>query len=160
MQPPSLSDFLASLETVPWFSRIGEPIPDLPNLPRIHEWDEWPGPEDEGVAAIGLREQAFYDELIGEDSSLKGTWDQVHGAVFRRATSAVPYDAAKDAWHAPSAAVWQAAWTAGLVGLCLALGRSVPEGIQRRWQWFLRGHWPCGYESVSDGGEPGPLVVF
>ena len=60
-------------------------------------------------------------------SSLKETWDQIHEAVFRRATSTVPYDPAEDAWHGPSFGVWQAAWTAGLVGLCLALGRSIPK---------------------------------
>ena len=163
MQPSSLSDYLARLDTVPWFSTIGTPIPESPGVPRISGWDEWPGPEDDNVSALALRQQAPLRRDHGRwlpNHLLKRTWDQIHEAVFRRVLLAVPYDPAQDAWHAPSSAVWQAAWTAGLVGLCLAAGRSIPEDLQTQWQWFLRGHWPCGYKSVGDDGQPGPLVVL
>lgn len=160
MHASSLADFLVNLETVPWFSTISEPITDVPNVLRIRSWDEWPGPMDDGVEALNLRHGALYEELVRQDSSLKVIWDQIHAAVFRRATSAVPFDSTTDAWHGPTTAVWQAAWTAGLIGLCLASGHARPEDLQRQWEWFLRGHWPCGYERIMNDGEPGPLVVF
>lgn len=158
-----LDDFLLSLETVSWFSNIGEPIMGSPDVPRIQTWAEWPGPDDVGVQELARSQQELYDEIAngGELSeSLKRTWDHVHSSVLSRASSTIPFDPTKDAWHPPSSAVWQAAWTAGLIGLCLDCGRPVPKHLKEQWDWFLRGHWPCMYGSVSGDGRLGNLVVY
>ena len=160
---PTVEDFLAQLAAVPWFSNIGRPTPPDAGVKRIFAWEEWPGPEkDPAITELHLQHQALFDAIMvdaGEQRAARAElWDRIHAAVFRAAASRVPYDPKQDAWHGPTMAVWQAAWTAGLVGLCLQSGRPVPPEIQEQWLWFARGHWPSGYDSFSD--EPGPLLVY
>ncbi len=132
-------------------------------IARLYDWDEWPGPEDEAVLALSLRQQGLYDLLIPDadpPEALQRIWDQIHDCVVRRAATGVPFDPNHDAWHRPTTAVCQAAFTAGSVGLCLACDRPVPQEIEEQWHWFLKGHWPCGYHDIPDGDGPGVLVVF
>ena len=163
MIPQTLPEFLSSLESVRWFARLGEQITDSPDTPRIHDWGEWPGPQDEAVIALHFRHGELYDDFMGgadPPEALKETWDTIHALVFRNATSAVPYDPDEDTWHGPTMAVWQAAWTAGLIGLCLETQRQIPSELEQQWRWFLRGHWPCGYDDDPNEDESAQLVVF
>jgi hypothetical protein len=158
------SDFLAQLESVPWFSNIGRPTPPDAGVKRISAWEEWPGPKEPGVGELSFRHQDLYDRIMAESGdrreSLTQLWEAIHAAVFRRAASQVPYDPEQDTWHGPTMAVWQAAWTAGLVGLCLQTGRPVPPELQEQWSWYARGHWPAGYASLGPDGRLGPLLVY
>lgn len=162
--------FVAELDSIPWFSNIGKPMPPDAGIERIYRWEEWLGPEMPGNTRLHDQQQALYDSLMeeagDEKEALVALWSRVHAAVLRAAAPKVPYDPNQDCYHAPTLAVWQAAWTAGLVGLCLALGRPVPPELQEEWEWFVRGHWPSGYASLGvrtlevDDEEHGPLVVF
>ncbi|MFN3652284.1 MAG: hypothetical protein ACK47B_22120 [Armatimonadota bacterium] len=69
----------------------------------------------------------------------------------------MPYDPEQDCFHAPTQAVWHAAWTAGLVALCCFLGQPVPPELASQWHWFSEGHWPCGW--VGDFPQ-GTLLVY
>jgi hypothetical protein len=157
-------DLLSQLDAIPWFSKIGEPAPDDSGVERIYRWEEWPGPEEPSVLQLSIRQQALYDSIMGEAGGRRGDlsalWDRIHTAVFRATASAVPGDPQQDAWHAPTTAVWQAAWTAGLVGLCRQTGRPVPQDLQHQWAWFARGHWPCGYARQGADDKPGRLLVY
>jgi hypothetical protein len=161
---PTVGDFLAQLEAVPWFSNLGRPTPPDAGVERISAWDAWPGPEEPAIGELSFRHQELYDRITAEAGAeragLTELWEAIHAAVFRRATSRVPHGATQDAWHGPTAAVWQAAWTAGLVGLCLRTGRPVPPELQEEWSWYARGHWPSGYRSLGPDGRPGPLLVY
>ena len=161
---PSPDEFLVRLREVPWFADIGRPMPAVSRVERIERWEEWPGPEEESVAILHEKHQALYDSIIEaagpSRDRLLAMWDRIHFLVFEVAAPRVPYDPDQDSWHGPSAAVWQAAWTAGLVGLCLLSTRPVPPALQEQWGWFMRGRWPCGYASVGPNGTVGPLVVY
>ena len=161
MIPDSLDAFIDSLSTVPWFSRIGEAPADVS---RITSWDEWPGPEDDFVRSAAMDQQAIYDTFCvaqnGLPPELQSTWDKVHQSVFDRAAPQVPYDPDEDTWHPPTAAVWDAAWTACLVALHIQTGRAIPQLLHDRWQWFLRGHWPCSYSGVPEDSVTCEFVVF
>jgi hypothetical protein len=163
--------FISGLESIPWFRNIGKPTPSDAGVERICSWDEWPGPEEPGISALSDRQQALYDSLTrdsrGETDPRTLLWNRIHEAVFRTAAPKVPYDANQDCYHAPSMAVWQAAWTAGLVGLCHYSAQPIPPELHEQWEWFVRGHWPSGY--VSLGGwtleddwseQHGPLLVY
>jgi hypothetical protein len=161
MIPDSLDEFVASLSSVPWFSRIGNAPADVPH---IASWDKWAGPEDDFVITVATDQQAIYDAFCVTSNrlppELQSTWDSVHQCVFDRATLLVPYDPDEDAWHPPTAAVWDAAWTACLVALHIQTGRPVPQLLAVRWKWFLGGHWPCSYtDSPEDNVVPG-FVIF
>lgn len=91
---------------------------------------------------------------------LSALWDRVHAAVFHAASPKVPYDPREDAWHGPTTAVWQAAWTAGLIALCMKTGQRIPSDLQEQWAWFVRGHWPSGYARLDTNDEPGPLLLY
>ena len=158
----AVTHFLRQLEVVPWFSQLGRPVPPDAEVETISTWKEWPGPEEWNVAELAQRQQELYDGLFGDaadqESPQKSLWDAVHVIVFRRATEFVPYDPNEDPWHGPTAAVWQAAWTAGLIALCLQLGQEIPPEIQSQWTWFERGHWPCGYD--PNQRDLGRLLVY
>src|SRR6266542_4494494 len=47
-------------------------------------------------------------------------WNRIHDTVFECARTAVPYHDEQDAWYGPNAAVWQASFTAALVGCMFA----------------------------------------
>jgi hypothetical protein len=151
--------FLEQLEKVPWFANVGKPIPLTRGVKQIHSWEEWPGPED--TDEIHLDQQALYDEIMENakenQPSLELLWNRIHDTVERVARKTVPYDPNKDAWHGPTLAVWHAAWTAGLIGLCLQLNRPISPELQEQWRWFLQGHWP--FFSQSDSSKEN-LVVF
>ena len=152
---PALHKFLAALPSIPWFSKIGQPIASDSNVVRILSWDEWPGPEDPDIIELSIRQQALYDVIMEksphETAQLQTLWEQIHRIVFRDAAPSVPYDSEQDTWHAPTAAVWQAAWNAGLMGLCLQLSRPIPEEILEQWEWFSKGHWPSGFACAASG---------
>ena len=151
--------FLADLELIPWFANIGKSLPAGAAVKQIHDWDEWPGPEEESVNADGEEQQALFDLLMeqGKTKELQRVGDQIQTKVLHIVHNRSSYDANEDAWDAPSAAAWHAAWTAGLVGLCLVTGKEIPRNLQTQWDWFLRGRWPCDWYGDIDEGNP---IVF
>lgn len=160
--PEPGASFLASLETVPWFSSVGH-REETTDVDWLTGWESWPGPEDWSVAALIEEDQALQDEILaatGEHQlEFKRLFDVVSDAVVTRARRNLP-DSSGDPWHGPSFAVLQAAETAGLVALCLQTRRPIPARLDQRWKWFLRGHWPSGYAWVPDGVEVERLVVY
>jgi hypothetical protein len=158
--PLTLDAFLAQLEEVEWFSNLGAPTPPDARVVRMLDWDDWPGPEEPAVEKLTYQQQELLDRIMAETNEseeLGALWDRVYETVFQRASPRVPYDPDQDAWHAPTAAVWSANWTAGLVALCLRTGRELPPELREQWRWFIRGHWPAGYASLDD---PGWLLVY
>jgi hypothetical protein len=160
----TIDGFLAQLRGIPWFANLGRPSPEDSAVGRIDRWEDWPGPEEPSVAALHERQQEMYDSIMREPEiprdDLRALWDRIHAVVFESATPRVPYDPDQDSWHGPSAAVWHAAWTAGLVGLYLRSGRPIPPDLQEQWSWFVRGHWPCGSASVVPNERIVPLLVY
>lgn len=156
--------YLRELETIPWFSRIGQPQEPEPGVERLRGWEDWPGPLAPAVDELFRRQQALHDQLLAESGAarpqLLDSWSQVHRTVLEAAASRVPYDPDQDCFHAPTAAVWTAAWTAGLVGWCGYLRRPVPADLAEQWRWLQWGCWPAGYAWVDDQGRTGPLLVL
>lgn len=153
------NEFIASLPSIRWFSALGS---STTATHRISDWGEWPGPEDENVGAIGSVQEEFYDSFCDSTSllppSLQAVWDVVQEHVLDAAKLTIPYDQDQDVWHPPNAAVWQAAYTAGLVALYLATRRPIPEQLKEQWNWFTLGHWPCSY--VDFESEIPQFVVY
>jgi hypothetical protein len=156
--------FLRSLSLVPWFSRLGEPSSRDHLVARIHNWDEWPGPESAAVEDLGQRSQVWYDELIDaagpRKSEVQTLWGRIQDVVIEHARGAVPYRRDEDAWHGPTAAVWDAAWVAATIGCSLLLDREAPSEALDQWRWLTEGHWPCGYASLPVEGDPVRLMVL
>jgi hypothetical protein len=163
----SQSDFTASLSSVPWFKNVGRPSPWDSGVSRLWNWEDWPGPENPGVLALtGQRAQSWRDALflkyLGADSSiLNAVWDETQDLVMKFAIPNVPLlDFKEDNWHAPTQSVWDAAWATSVIRCSLTLAAPVPEELWRVWQWYGRGHWPCGYTRVPEGEKPGDLLVY
>ncbi len=148
---PLIVRFLSELEDVPWFERIGMPLQHDNVSDQIHSWSEWLGPEQPSVIALHEQQQKLYDELTDKGKSVEmvAIWEQIQSAVFRVAMPKIPYDSKQDTWYAPNAALWHAAWTAGLVGLCAFAKRAVPDDIDAQWRAFVSGHWPCDWNEES-----------
>jgi len=132
--------FLARLEQIAWFDRIGQPSERDGEVRRISRWEQWPGPEDLGVDAYLRQSQAWYDALTlsAGDRAVAVTdlWKRIHGVVTVQAASHVPYDPDADAWFGPTLCVRDAAWTAGLVGCTILLARSIPSELETIWWWY------------------------
>ena len=148
--------------SVPWLANLGGTIADK-GVPRIFRWEDWPEPEDDAVLELSLRHQSLHDHLLEEagerQAELLALWEQVQQATLAAAQHAILYNPQQDAWHAPTAAVWQAAWTAALVTLHHYTNRPLPADLADQWTWYLHGHWPCMYAWAA-AGKVGPLVVF
>jgi hypothetical protein len=147
-----IETFLSQLENVPWFENIGKKIDPNAKVERIWSWAEWPGPEEASVIGMHLQLQDLFDEITGNGTTkeLVSKWEQIQAGVVQVASSRVPYDSAEDSWYAPNVAVWQAGWTAGVIGLSTQLGRTVPNDIKKQWDWFVFGHWPCDWNDVTN----------
>jgi hypothetical protein len=165
MDLESVNEFLRRLNEVPWFSALGDPVSEQ-GVPRINNWEEWKGPESAGgeVIALSIRHQAWHDALLADhperETELASLWKRVVDRVMAAAADKVPYDPDADAWHPPTAAVWQAEWTAGLVAWHLACGVPIPADLAKQWDWYTRGHWPCAYAYLAPDGTPGPLRIY
>lgn len=160
----AVAQFIEDLEAVPWFKNVGQPLPPGTNARQLLRWEDWPGPEEPAIFELSERQEALHDELLSSAperrEQLEKLWQRIGEIVIRLGASAVPYDANEDSWHAPTTAVWQASWTAGLVAWCVFLGRQVPGDLQEQWRWFMLGHWPSGYSVVWADERLGPLLVF
>lgn len=161
----SPEEFLEELKAIPWFRNIGRSTAADAGLKRIHRWKDWPGPNDPAVSELSFRQQDLHDAILAKGADNRAEmvvlWDRVHAVVLELAAAVVPYDPKQDSWHAPTMAAWQAAWTAGLVGLFQQSGRPIPTDLQEQWNWFVRGHWPCGYaHKPTDTDRAPPLCVY
>jgi hypothetical protein len=163
-QGEPIKRFMQDIAVVPWFRDVGQPLPSDTKAQQLRCWEDWPGPEDAAVFELSKRQQALYDELLANApprrAELENLWGRISRVVIPLASAAVPYDASRDAWHGPNAAVWQAAWTTGLVAWCVLLGRQIPAELEEQWHWFMLGRWPCGYAVVWADDRLGPLLVF
>ena len=144
-------EFKQALPNIRWFSHIGE---DTKYPYSICGWEDWPGPEDPTVMPLGSWQQELYNGLLAsagdKDTEFKELWDEVLQEVLQTAAESVPYDASQDTWHAPTAAVWFAAWTAALVVSHLFLNRPLPVDLLTQWRWYVEGRWPCAYAARTE----------
>jgi hypothetical protein len=159
---------MASLAKVPWFQNVGRPSQWDKDVVRIWDWSDWPGPENPGVFSLGgERFQAWRDALFDkhktkrDELTLSTVWKETHDLVMKVAIPKVSlFSFDEDAWHAPTQSVWSAAWAASVINCYLTYHKSVPEELERIWQWYVRGHWPCGYTKAPVEDAPGELLVF
>jgi hypothetical protein len=153
---PDLPAFLALLRNVPWFLNLGKSHSRDRNVARIHSWDQWLGPE-RGFGDWFGRYPAVVRERMEADhtnqrTDLEAVWLQIESLVMECAIPNVPeYDKKQDAWYGPTTCVWQAGYTAALIGCHLLLKRPLPEPIAQEWDWFADGHWPCDYAEEPHG---------
>lgn len=157
----NLAEFLAQLDAVPWFKKIGVPAPPGTPVQQIFSWDEWEGPEARSYDMLAEKAQALIDELTsaaGDRSAQAAELEErIHRVVFRDAAPKVPHDPNEDCYHPPTQAVWHAACTAGLMGLCLLQQHPVPPELEEQWRWFREGHWPCGW---SGNFPDGRMIIY
>jgi len=152
----TLETFIRSLAAIPWFAAVGRPTDDG-RLPRILSWDAPWNPEDPSTATIHLRQQELFDDIVATSPNAGETealFERVRRDVETSACRTVPYDPSQDCYHAPNAAVWHAAWTAGLVALCREAGRPLPAELGAQWALFRLGHWPAAFAAMNDMDEP------
>jgi hypothetical protein len=150
-----LPAFEAFLREVPWLGNLGRPHAREAQAARIHDWDEWHGPEGGYGDWFGryppvVREQleAQYPERATE---LAEVWDRIERVVIKVAGSGVPGFGEGDAHNGPTSCVYQAGYTAALVACHVRLERPIPDPIVEEWMWFTEGHWPCDYAEEPPG---------
>jgi|SRR6516162_4126631 hypothetical protein len=160
----AITAFLQEVASIPWFRNIGKPLPPDSRAKPIFQWKDWPGPEDPAIIELSQRHQSLHDSILAqfkiEREDLLAIWDRVNEAVFFYASPALPYSEEEDAWHGPTAALWHAAWTAGLIAWCVHLCQPIPADLQEQWEWYVLGRWPAGYSEVLAPDRPGPLLVY
>jgi hypothetical protein len=167
-----LPTFEEALRGISWFANLGRPHARDAEVARISRWEEWPGPE-RGYGDWFGRYPAVVRERIEADhadrrAELAAAWDRIERSVVEAALPRVPGAGEGDAWHGPSACVWQTGYFAALVGWHVLLGRPLPDPIAAAWAWLAEGHWPCDYaeEPPGFGDESlidvpaGKLVVY
>ncbi len=164
----SSSEFADWLQTILWFENIGRRSQWDKSVKRIWKWTQWLGPEDPGVEALGgYRYQAWKDALFNwhrtkrDELTLSTVWDETHSQVMRLAVPKVSqFSFDEDAWHAPTASVWSAAYLSSVIACYLVYRKPIPKELSRVWQWYVRGHWPSGYTSPPEDDASGELLVL
>jgi hypothetical protein len=158
----SVDVFEQHLSEIPWLRSLGMPLE--PSVPRIRSWEDWPG-EDVGlVDALGEWQQSLHDRIIAEAGAygdvLEDAFVRIRDKVVNLAKGAVSYASKGAIGHVPTHAVWGAAWTAGLVALCLATGRNMPAALDVQWEWYRKGHWPGALDGFPASGDVGNYRKF
>jgi hypothetical protein len=143
--------------SIPLFTNIGRPIADI-CVQRIFDWGAWPGPDDDRMVAIHLQQQACLDAVILPDD--EPLWDKALAMCVAIAAPLVPYDEASDLAHAPTLAVWHAAWTFSLEALYTSTGHELPAELAAQCYWFERGHWPCALGALGGSNGIGDFLVY
>jgi hypothetical protein len=155
---------LGLVPTIPWLTRLGQPVAGSEDVVQIQSWNEWPGPDHPGADMLSEQLQAWQAELRSttawQTEACDGYWQRLGTLVREAASRAVDYDADEDAWHGPSAAVEAAAFVAGLVGCSVALRREPDSRLLRVWRWFVLGHWPFAYEQGVWPDDSGKLMIL
>jgi len=157
-----MPDFIDELDQVPWFAHLFEPT-DESGINTLPDWDAWPGPTDPRVEEIHFRQQEAHDALLAASErpeELKAHFDQVHARVIELTRSKVPFDEKADSWHAPTMAVWHAAWTAGLMALYEYCRRAPDPEIEAQWRWFVQGRWPACAVTIDTTGALRDFIVM
>ena len=137
-------------------SLLGKPSSRDEEVFRIYHWDTWPGPEDPGSELQSAFLKRRYDDLFKAVKPLPGfgeAWQTIHDRVLKLTKVLIPYNEEEDAWFGPNAAVWQAAFSAALVGCTILRGGKLKGknnsrmqwALSNEWSWYLAGHWPCMY---------------
>jgi hypothetical protein len=139
------------------FSALGAEIKGS-SIPRIRSWSDWAGPQDPLVEKIGLIAQSLHDAVI--PASEDENWSRALRVVVQIGAEFVPYVESEDSWHAPSSAVWSAAWTYALEEVYRSFNISVPLEVVAQQYWYERGHWPCALVSDSSMCSEQGYVVF
>lgn len=135
------------------FSALGEKIQDS-SVIRLRSWEEWPGPEEPRVEAIGTHMQFLHDQIISADAEPE--WNRALRITVDFAAALVPYVEEQDAWYAPNIAVWSAAWIFALEEAHVARNLPLPAEVRAQLYWYQIGHWPSSlvslsrYESIED----------
>lgn len=159
LDPRAIADDMPSFEAlcvgVPWMANLGKPHPRDVEVRRIRDFAESPGPE-RGLGDWFGRYPAVVRERIeadypGHRDELSRAWDRVERSVIDAASANVPGAGEGGSWHGPTACVYQAGFTAALVGWPVLLGRPVPDPIKEEWSWLVAGHWPCDYAEEPPG---------
>jgi hypothetical protein len=154
--PRQLPGFIRLLKRTPWFLNLGLPNPRDSKVVRIHSWKEWRGPERDWNDWAGYWPTLLRKNLVemhkDRAKELEALWTSLEDLVVERASRNVPlYDPDEDPWYGPSACVWHAGYFAGLTSWYIVLGLRQPEALVGHWQWYLEGHWPCGYAECPPG---------
>lgn len=142
---------LREVSNIGWFQEAGRSLEGL-SAQRIESWAHWPGPGFAGVEQLALDLQSVKEEIEREVPGALSTWDECINLAVEAVGKFVPgYAANQDSWHAPTAAVWHAAWVLSLQSVLVASARPVPEAVKDQMAWFARGRWPSAYtaETVS-----------
>lgn len=140
---PAVLRFLASLDDVPWFRHVGDPITDA-DVARVASWEEaWEALQDESWT---------YASVHFEVDTGHPAWIAACDRVRARIEGSPEDHELADG----VTVALQAAHDAGCAALELATGRR--DGVfGRMMAWYRRGHWPCGW---SGDFPDGTLIVF
>lgn len=185
---PRIDAILARLGQIPWFANTGRTADVEEEAKPLREWDDWPGPEEPEVFALfhevnesstwvhpfsyPPKSRSLLERLASAFSATRKkeaervklgreTWRRAYDLVEQTAGRAVDgYDPARDPWHPQTAAVHHAAATAALMACCEVFDVEPPDILVETFQWFERGHWPCGYARVPRKGRREPLLVY
>jgi hypothetical protein len=140
---PAVQRFIDSLDQVPWFRNVGEPVAN-PAVRQVSSWDAaWEALQDESWTHASVHYQvdqghpawaAAYDralELVEASSRNHELQDGVHVAL-------------------------QAAYDAGAAAHEIATGQENGffTGLMG---WYRKGHWPCGWSGTYPAGT---LIIF
>jgi hypothetical protein len=91
---------------------------------------------------------------------LKSCWQRIEHVVLKQAALNLPlFDPERDAWYGPTLCVWDAAYTASLLGWHIVLKRPIGWIIAEGWKWFADGHWPCDFAEEPEGIDEGLFEI-
>jgi hypothetical protein len=156
-------ELLDRLETIEWFTHVGEPVDD-PSVDTVTTWKK----------ALAESKKLHYRRVSMEAQNLlterlcyefpdryHGKWNPLVEEIKLRMEPLIARKIQKvvEENSLPKDLEHQAQWD--ILGACMEQEYAdiVPPRFFTEWvQWYLRGHFPCGWR--GDFPEGGRLVVF
>lgn len=139
---PQLQAFLSQLESYPWFENVAERL-NQNEVKQVFSWREaWTHLQDESWANARVHE--------GVDSWHEG-WDIAYDKTLQVTSQSLYCHEFEPSITSADAAAYDVASAA------VEIARSQPAFFTDLMKWYVRGHFPCGWEGEYPLGK---LIVY
>jgi hypothetical protein len=161
--PTTAEELEAGIESIEFFSKLGQPLSFDGSLVRIGSFDAWPGSESECVVSLQMQEESWWQAARAAMSAAAVTEDRLERIRVRAARLAernVQPGPEDDPTSPREVCIAEASTVMRTAAAFLLLGWEWPPDLVEVYLLYRAGHWPCGYGESTSLECPTKLMVY